>query len=540
MGLKKLVKKAGKVVRDSTKAIAQLPKGVLKDPSRLLTGVDPVSTGIWNEALGTDKAPLTNLFGGPTGAQLDAVGAGSGARLGFKAADTIAGAFGGSGIANGLSAAGNSIGGAAGSAISGAGNAVSAVSGGSGGGMDSNLWGPVIGAVGSIGGAALSKTKGAKDPNAYLAPYLQQGAGAAADMFQSGGPKLWEGSTVAGPGDATRQALGAQIARGQNGSPLIDQAQGFVQQGLQQPISSMFGDAQNPYAQSVGGGTAFNPYARSVGGGAQGNPYATTANPFGEGQNPGLDAAFDHMAQKTMSSTASEFARAGRNIGASAPVRSDILSNLAAQIYAPAYESERNRELQYGQQQLGIGATGFENAQSRNQNAALQGQQIGAGSFDAAQGRNLSANLNAQNIGAQGFESAQGRQLSDIQSQRQNQLGMLGFATPLAAQDYLDLQQQRDAGSVYDQYGQAQLSDQVNQFNQQQNAPGANLDALLSRLGMLKNSTGPAMPPTQQPNYLAAGIGGALAGRELFGSSPKTAPAANDDLMRGQAMGLWG
>jgi hypothetical protein len=399
---------------------------------------------------------------------------------------------------------------------------------------------PLIGGAAAIAGSAISKPKSAKDPNAYLTPYLNQAAGAAQQQFQSGGPQLWEGSTVAGPGEATRGALDAQIARGQSGSPLIDQAQGFVQNGLQQPISSQFGDAQNPYAQSVGGGSAFNPYARSVGGGAQSNPYASGPNPFGEGQNTGLDAAFDYAAQKSRSRLESEFAGGGRNIGAAAPVRGDMLSSLAAQIYAPAYEAERNRELQYGQQQLGIGAQGFESAQSRNQNAALQGQQIGAGAFDAAQGRNLQAGLNAQNIGAQGFENAQSRGLSDIQSQRQNQLGMLGFATPLAAQDYMDLQAQRDAGGVYDQYAQNQLSDQVNQFNQQQNVPGANLDALLSRLGMLKNSTGPAMPPTQQPNYLAAGIGGALAGRELFGtSSPKT-PPANDDIARGQAMGLWG
>lgn len=387
------------------------------------------------------------------------------------------------------------------------------------------MLGALIGAGASLLGSALSKPKKAKDPNAYLTPYLTQGAKGAQDLYASGGPKLWQGPTVAGPSDATRQALDAQIARGQNGSPLIDQAQGYVQQGLQQPISSLFGDAQNPYAQSVGAGSAFNPYARSVGGGAQGNPYASTANPFGQGQNPGLDAAFDHMAQKTQNSTASEFARAGRNIGASAPVRADILSNLAAQIYAPAYESERNRELQYGQQQLGIGAQGFENAQSRNQNAALQGQQIGAQSFNDAQGRGLTARLAAQNIGAQGFENSQNRQLTDINAQRQQQLGLLGFATPLAAQDYMDLQAQRDAGGQYDQYAQAQLSDRVNQFNQQQNAPGANLDALLARLNGLKSATGPAMAPTQQPNYIAAGLGGALAANELFPRTPAPAPA---------------
>lgn len=354
-----------------------------------------------------------------------------------------------------------------------------------------SLLGNIVGGVLGIGGSLLSKPKKPKDPNAYLTPYLRQGAGAAQSLFQQGGPNLWDESTIAPMSDATRGALDAHIARGQNGSPLIDQAQGFVQSGLQQPISTQFGNAQNPYARSVGGGAQFN-------------PYANTQNPFGQGQNPGLDAAFDHMAQKTQNATASEFARAGRNIGASAPVRADILSNLAAQIYAPAYESERNRELAYGQQQLGIGAQGFESGQDRS----------------------LQARLSGQNIGAQGFENSQSRALADLTAQRGNQTNLLGFATPLAAQDYMDLQAQREAAGQYDSQAQAQLSDQVSRYNQNALQPYANLDDFLSRLNGLKSATGPAMAPTQNPNYLAAGLGGALAARELFpGAAPKASPA---------------
>lgn len=435
---------------------------------------------------------------------------------------------------------------------------------------------PLIGAAGSIGAAALSKPKKGKDPNAYLAPYLNQGAQAAQGLFNQGGPQVYDGSTVAGPSDATRAALDAQVSRGLNGSPLIDQAQGVVQQGLQTPIQTMFGDAQNPYAQSVGGGSGFNPYSRSVGGGAQFdpyagsvgggaqyNPYASGQNPFGQGQNPGLDQAFNYAAQKSQNVLDSEYARSGRNTDAAAPARADMLSSLAAQIYAPAYESERNRQLQYGQQQLGIGAQGFEDAQTRNQTAALQGQQIGsqgfqagqqrnlqaglagqqigAGSFNDAQGRNLSANLNAQNIGAQGFENNQNRALQDINSQRQQQLGLLGFSTPLAAQDYLDLQQARDAGGAYDQFNQAQLSDTVNRFNQQQQQPYNNLQTYLANLNGLKSATGPAQQPVQPPNYLSAGLGGALLGSQLFPQKTPQPYAGNpNEIAQGQALGLWG
>jgi hypothetical protein len=288
---------------------------------------------------------------------------------------------------------------------------------------------PLIGGVASIAGAALSKPKAAKDPNAYLQPYMKDAAGSAQGLFKSGGPQLWDQSTVAGMGDQTQQALQSQFERGANGSPLVDAAQGFVQQGLTGP--------------------------------AGGNPYADTANPFGQAQNPYLDAAFSHMAQKSQNVLASEFAGSGRNIDASAPARGDMLSSLAAQVYAPAYENERNRMATFAGQQQGIGAQGYENAQGRQQN-------------------------------------------------------LLQYATPLANQDYLDIANQRDVGGVQDAYSQANLSDQVARFREQQAAPGANLDAYLARIGGLSGKAGAPVQPQASPNYLAAGIGGAMAGNELF------------------------
>lgn len=44
-------------------------KGITKDvahnPWRLVTGVDPASTGVWNKVLGHDDKPLTNVWGSP-------------------------------------------------------------------------------------------------------------------------------------------------------------------------------------------------------------------------------------------------------------------------------------------------------------------------------------------------------------------------------------------------------------------------------------------------------------------------------------------
>jgi hypothetical protein len=274
----------------------------------------------------------------------------------------------------------------------------------------------------------LSKPKKANDPNAYLAPYLKDAAGGAQTLYKSGGPGLAQWS------DATTQGLQDQILRSRGGSPLVDAAQRYTQGGLESPIATQFGG---------------------------GNPYADTENPFGQGQNPYLDAAFGHAAQQSQSALASEYAMGGRNIDASAPARADMLSSLAARIYAPAYESERNRQSDFTMQQQGIGA--------------------------------------------QGYESGQNRALADLTSQRGLQQNLLGYASPLAAQDYMDIAMQRDAGSTYDDRAQSQLEQ-----------PQRNLDTYISRLSGLAGRAGQPMSPVQPPNYLTAGLGGAMLGAQLF------------------------
>jgi hypothetical protein len=427
-----------------------------------------------------------------------------------------------------------------------------------------------------IGGAALSKPKAAKDPYAFLRPYMNTAAGDAQSLYASGGPQQYQGSSVAGPSDTTLSALQQQLQRAQSGSPLVDQAQQFAQQGLQQPVSSQFGDAQNPYAGPVATNQGGNPYASpvSAGGGAnpfaQGvnpgssfNPFALGPNPFGGGSNPLLDATFDQAAQRSRSRLESEFAGSGRNIEAAAPARADMLSSLASQIYAPAYENERNRQLQYGQQQLGIGAQGFESGQQRQLQSGLAAQGIGAGSYEAFADRQLQSGLAGQNIGAQGFENAraqqlqaglagqqigaqgyenaQSRQLSDLTNQRSLQQNLLGYATPLAAQDYADIAQQRDVGNAYDQQSQAQLSDTINRFNQQQQRPYANLDSYIARLTGLAGGTAPLPTQAPQPDYLSAGLGGALLGSQFFGGQKMANYGQNpDEIAQGQALGLWG
>lgn len=356
-------------------------------------------------------------------------------------------------------------------------------------------------------------------------------AGASVDPFSAYMPQYFPGSTVAQFSGATNAALNGITDRAMSGSPLINQAQNYVQQGLSSPIQSNFGNQSNPYANPVSAGQVNNPYASPVGvqqvsGGSAENPYATMENPFGGVPNPFLDATYDQAFGKAMQSVESQFARGGRNIGASQPVAGDIASQLASQIYAPAYENERNRQQSFAQQQLGIGANSFDAAQNRNlqagmanQGASLQaglaGQQIGAQGFENAQSRQLQAGLAGQQIGAQGYENAQNRALTDIASQRQMQQGLLGYASPLAAQDYLDMSQLLNAGQMYDQQNQANLNDQIARWDYSQNAPGMALDSLIQRLSGMPGSTQTTQLPNQHKNVGAGALGGALAGSQL-------------------------
>lgn len=404
------------------------------------------------------------------------------------------------------------------------------------------------------------------------------------DPFSAWTPDYFPGSTVAPFSGATDAALRGITDRAMAGSPLVTQAQNYVQQGLGAPISSQFGgnnpyaapvgtnaaanpyaapvgtnQSANPYANQVGVNTSMNPYANAVSAGSATNPYAEQANPFGGATNPYLDATYNKALGSAMQGVESQFARGGRNIRAALPVAGDIASDLASQIYAPAYENERNRQLQFQSQLTGIGANTFDNAQTRQLQSGLAAQGIGAQGFENARAQQLQSGLAAQGIGAQGFENAraqqlqaslagqgigaqgfenaraqqlqaalqgqqigasgyeqgQNRLLSDLTNQRSLQQNLLNFASPLAAQDYMDLAQLQGAGQAYDTQNQAQLNDQVNRFNYEQNRPGMALDSLLARLSGLPGSTQTTQLPTQYRNAAGGALGGALAGAQL-------------------------
>lgn len=61
--------------------------------------------------------------------------------------------------------------------------------------------------------------------------------------------------------------------------------------------------------------------------------------------NPYLDQTFNRAADLTRTRLSSEFAGAGRDLGASIPARSEELQTLASNIYGGNFQAERDRQI---------------------------------------------------------------------------------------------------------------------------------------------------------------------------------------------------
>lgn len=115
MGLGGFLKKVLKFEKSHFK---NLWRGLKDDPKRLILGVDPLSTKMWNKILGRDDRALVNQLGGATAhdyqtAMDEGIDIGPGKQV-QDVAGMIAGAIGGGAAASGLGAAAGTASGAAG------------------------------------------------------------------------------------------------------------------------------------------------------------------------------------------------------------------------------------------------------------------------------------------------------------------------------------------------------------------------------------------------------------------------------------------
>lgn len=272
-----------------------------------------------------------------------------------------------------------------------------------------------------------SKTTTTTEPPAFIRPFMEYGAQQARSLYQTGGPQYYQGNTVVPFSDQTERALGLTEQRALNGSPINNAAQDYATRTLNTAPTSQFGSGPNPY------GSVNNPY---------------------------LDATFNKAADSVQNRLESQFAGAGRNVMASRPANSDMLADLATNIYGGAYEAERNR-------------------------------------------------------GQQSYEAERDRMAQDLDRQRSTQYAVAGMAPQLANQDYVDLQALGGVGGQVEDLASRLMEDQAARWDFSQNAPQMNLDNYIARVtGSYPGQNATQTTPTYR-NRTAGAAGGALAGAQM-------------------------
>jgi hypothetical protein len=160
--------------------------------------------------------------------------------------------------------------------------------------------------------------------------------GAGNALYSQGYPSYYPGSTVVPFADQTQQGLGMLEQHAGGGAPQYQQAVSAAGRSFQ----------ENP-AQALAMQTAQGGLQNSAIGALQG---------FGGANNPHLQGLWDQGSAQVTDAVNANFTRGGRT-GSSAHTGALTreLGNLYSNIYAPAYEQERNRGLTAAQTQAQLG-----------------------------------------------------------------------------------------------------------------------------------------------------------------------------------------
>jgi hypothetical protein len=521
---------------------------ILSNPTRLLTGIDPASTKLWNTVLNRDDPALVNWFGSPgqqyyDQAQQEGIDTGAAEKF-HSVADTIAGIYGANGLTGSLGF--GSLGSASGpSSISGAlgdynnmakiGNAAAGDSKKEGNMNLGGLLGAGFGALAGMADAKSSARAAAQgdtsqnklDPRIEAILFGGAGNNGLLGQFQSllNQP---EGTTSAGLGTLARQYL----LNGSAGSDL---------EAIRQNSLNLLRGNQAPVATAV---TASNPMWVTT-------PKAQAAQITAPGQNNiDLTGAFNSFLAGGTGAAENPYLTKSLQAGAdlaNANFRTNLgdLTDTLQRRILPGLRDSAIGAGQYGGSRQGIAegnalsdftrqATDAAGKLGLANSANMIGAQ--AGQFDAGQNRALSAltNLSGQQYGVAGQNAAFRQQANlgnadtDLRAQLANQNAGNNFT--LSNRDALN------------QFGLANQGAQL-QTNAQNNAAGiagaGSLQGMLSllssygnasdnfginRAGQVNELLRPYMTANQttistQPNYTnnaSSAVGGALAGLNLY------------------------
>lgn len=341
-----------------------------------------------------------------------------------------------------------------------------------------------------------STQKTSSEPWKAAQPALLQMLNSGMSLYNSGvGFNPYPGSTVAGLSDQTTQALQGMTDLAQNGNPLgqsaYNNAQGVIDTGglsadQRAALGSTYGVATGANGLTTGG-----QYAGLMS--QAGQPGAVASNLSGyargdyiNGGSPQFNAALDYQSGKLADDVNRAYSNMGRyGSAAHAGTVGEQVGQFRNQALSDEIAREQGLQMQAagmlsGEQQQGWG----------NQLAALSG-------LTGTQQQNI-ANMLGAGAGYTGAVN-QGQQLAGNYS---------NMGSALYNQLYSPYQMLGQAGSAYDAYNQSLLSDTVNRYNQEQQAPWNRLGALAQYALGAGSQGGTSTSSTSTPTNPMQIIGG--------------------------------
>jgi len=210
--------------------------------------------------------------------------------------------------------------------------------------------------------------------------------------------------------------------------------------------------------------------------------------------------------QDVLPNIAAQFGSAGRTgggihqqvVGNAGGELADSLSGLAANIYSPAYESERNRQLQAAQ--------GAESADFSRTGLA-------SGLYGQGLDRQLAGGQTLASLGLQGAGG-----VGDLYGNIAGQQFKAGTLAPsLSELQYGDANQLLRTGGIIEDQSQRLLDDDVNRFNFGQTQPLQNLQNYANFVNGINGGFGTTTASGGGGSRAAGVLGGALSGGSIGG-----------------------
>jgi hypothetical protein len=348
--------------------------------------------------------------------------------------------------------------------------------------------------------------------------YMQQ-AGA-------GGLDLASASEFAG-GALNPYTSALQGATGYGG---LGEASQFFGAGGALPAASQFAQesfAQSPEAFAQLGATASGQYLGS-------NPYLDQV------MESAARGVTDPFTEEVLPSIAAQFGAAGRTgsgaqaltTGRAAEGVAEQLRGLAGDIYAPAYESERDRQVRASQGLGGLGMQAGGLAQGLGQSAAdlylgerqlgqqamqaggqlgLSGAQLAGNLYQGDMERMLAAGQGLGGLGMQGMGN-----LADLYgTQGSNLYRAASLAPQFQGMQYADIDQLMRVGGMTEDQAQRLIDADRQRFQFQQQAPYDALNQYSNIIYGLPAGLGTQSQTTPGGSRLSGALGGAMAGSAL-------------------------